>query len=123
MHLYRRQTAQCFHNRLVGDLQGFIDGLALYHFGGLAGRCDRRAAAKGLEFYIHDHIIFHLDVDAHNIAALGVAHGAYAAGVFHFAHIAGVGEMIHYLLGIFHNHAPFKQSMFPICACAPDYLF
>ena len=100
VHLHRRQSAQRIGNHLVGDLEGLLDGLALDHFGRTAGGGDGRAAAEGLELHVGDDVVFDLDVDFHDVAALGVAHGADAARVLNFAHVAGIHKVIHDLLGI-----------------------
>ena len=41
MYLYGRKSVQCLHNRLIGYLKCFVNGLSLYHL-----RCHRR---EGIE--------------------------------------------------------------------------
>lgn len=49
MHFYGGQAVQRLGNSLVGQLQGFLEGFALDHFGGHGAGGDGRAAAEGLE--------------------------------------------------------------------------
>ena len=47
-----------------------------------AAGCYSSTAAKGLELHIADDlVVIHIQIDSHDIAALGVAYGAYAAGI------------------------------------------
>ena len=56
----------------VLDLQRFVHGLALHPLGGQRRRCDRRAAAEGLELGVFDDVGLRIDLDLqlHDVAAL-----------------------------------------------------
>lgn len=96
-----RQTAQRFHDCLVGHFQRLLNCLANNHLRSHRTGRNRRATAKGLELRVaHNLILVDIQEDAHDVAALRVADRADAAGVIDFTHIAGVHEMIHDFFGI-----------------------
>ena len=109
MELMGRQPVQGLHHSLVGQLQGFGNGFALDHLRGHGGRGNGGATAKGVEFHVRNDVIFHLDIDLHNVAALGVAHLADAVGVVHFTQVPGVGEVIHDFFTVQHNQFLLSQ--------------
>ena len=91
VYLYGRQSIQSFHNRLVRNLQSFVDRLALYQLRRHAAGCYSSTAAKGLELHIADDlVVIHIQIDSHDIAALGVAYGAYATGILQFSNVSGM---------------------------------
>ena len=87
------KSVQSFHNRLVRNLQSFVDRLALYQLRRHAAGRYGSTAAKGLELHIADDlIVIHIQIDSHDIAALGVAYGAYATGILQFSNVSGIAE-------------------------------
>ena len=110
VHLDGGQTFQSFHNGLVGQLQGLVNGLALDEVGGHAAGGNGGTAAKGQELDINDHIVLDLQVHAHDIAALGVAHFTHAVCVGDLADIVRVCEMLHDLCAIHTCHLSFLPS-------------
>ena len=98
--LLRGKTVEGFRNRLVGELERLADRLALDHFGCHRARCDRGAAAEGLELDVNDDVILDLEIYLHNISALCVADLADAVSILDDADVAGVAEMIHYLFAV-----------------------
>src|SRR6056297_3394936 len=95
VHFGRRQTIKGLRNRLIGQYQRLIKGLAdgefCYH-----GRCgNRRTAPKGLELHILDDVAFDLQVDLHYITTGGIADFAHPVSVFDFTNITWVAEMVH----------------------------
>ena len=113
MDFDRRQSAQCFHDRLIGDLQSLLNRLADNHFRRHRAGRDRRAAAKRLELGVaHNLILVDIQENAHDIAALGVADRADAACVLNLAHIARMHEMIHYFFGIHNDRTPLTLFSF-----------
>ena len=108
-----RQAFQSLDNGLVGQLQGFIHGLALDQVGRHAAGCDGSAAAERQELDVHDDIILNFQVHAHDVAALGVADFTHAVGVRQLADIVGVCEMLHDLCTIHTCHfycSPFRLN-------------
>ena len=95
VHLGGGQAFQGLSHSLVGQLHSLLNGLALDHLRSHGGGSDGRAAAEGLELHIHDDIIFDLQIDLHNVAALGVAHFTHAVGVLDDTHIPGVHKVVH----------------------------
>src|SRR5579871_2281805 len=73
--LYRRQR-HLLHDLRILDRQSLVDGLAFDPFGRQRRRCNRRAAAEGLELRVFDHVGFAIDLDLqlHDVAALRRAH-------------------------------------------------
>ena len=112
VHLYRRQTVQSLSNGLVGQLEGFLKALALYHLGSHRAGSDCRAAAEGLELNVlDDAVIRHLEVNLHNIAALSVADLADTVCVLNLADIARMRKVIEYLFTVLHKiYLLFVQS-------------
>ncbi len=106
MQLVGGQPVERFDNGLVAQLEGLLNGLALDHLGGHGRGGHGCAAAKGLEFDVHDHVVFDLEHHLHDVAALLVAHHANGVGVRQLAHVAGMGEVIHDLFGILHVSVP-----------------
>ena len=91
MDLYRRQTIQSLHNRLVGQGQSLSDGLTLNHIGSNGAGGDGGSTAEGLELHVLDDlIIIDLQVHLHNIAALGIAYFAYTVSIFNLAYISRI---------------------------------
>ena len=80
---------------LLVSCHGLVDGLALDHFGGHGGGGDGAAAAEGLELHVLDDVVLDLQVDLHDVAALGVADLADAVGVLDLANVSGMLKMIH----------------------------
>ena len=72
-----------------------MDGLALDHLGSHGRGSDGAAAAEGLELHIFDDVVLDLQVDFHDIAALGVADLTNAVGILNDADVPGMGEVIH----------------------------
>ena len=110
VHLDRGQTLQSFHNGLVGQLQCLVHGLALDQVGGHAAGGNGGTAAKGQELDINDHVVLDLQVHAHDIAALGVAHFTHAVCIGDLADIVRVCEMLHDLCAIHTCHLSFLPS-------------
>ena len=98
------QAVERFGNRLVGQLERFLKRLALDHLGCHRAGRDRRAAAEGLELdTLNDPVVRHLEVDLHDVAALGVANLADAVCILDLAHVARMGEVIEHLFTVLHN--------------------
>ena len=94
--LVRGQPVQRLDDRLVRERERLVDGLALDHLGGHGACGNGRAAAEGVELDVGDGAVFiHLDIHAHDVAALGIADLADAVGVVDLADVAGIAEMIH----------------------------
>ena len=112
MHLYRRQTVQSLSNGLVGQLERFLQALALYHLGSHRAGCDCRAAAEGLELNVlDDAVVRHLEVNLHNIAALCVADLADTVCVLNLANIARMRKVVEHLFTVLHKiYLLFVQS-------------
>lgn len=112
VHLHGRQAVERFHDRLVRQLERVFDLLALDEVGRHAARRDGRAAAEGHELDVHDRVVFHLDVHAHDVAALRVADFADAVRVLDFTDIVRVCEMFHYFFTVCHNQSdPFQNKI------------
>ena len=110
VHLDSRQAVERFHDRLVRQLERILDLFALDEVGRHAARRDGCAAAEGHELDVHDRVVFHLDVHAHDVAALRVADFTDAVRVLDLADVVRVREMFHYLFTVCHNQSdPFKQ--------------
>ena len=88
--LLRGKTVESFCNRLICELESLADGLALDHFGSHRARCDRGAAAEGLELDVNDDVVLDLEIYLHNISALCVADLADAVSILDDADVAGV---------------------------------
>ena len=81
VQLMSRQAGQRFRHSCIGQLHGIRNGLALDHLRSHGAGGNGAAAAKGLKLHIHDDVPFDLQVDLHNIAALGIANAADTVGV------------------------------------------
>ena len=99
--LVRGQAVERLDHRLVGELQGLVDGLADDQLRRHRARGDGAAAAEGVELAVGDDaLVVHLDIHAHDVAALGVADLADPVGVVDLAHVARIAEMIHDLFTV-----------------------
>ena len=94
------QPVQRLHHRLVCQSHRLRNRLALDQLRRHRAGGDGRAAAEGLEFRILNNIVLDLQVDLHNIAALGVSNLADPVGIFDNADISWIAEMIHYFFTI-----------------------
>ncbi len=106
VYLHRRQPVQGFHNGFVGELQRVFHALSLDEFRSHAAGGNCRAAAEGHKGDVLDDAVFHLDVHAHDVSALGVSHFPHAVCILHFTHVAGVGKMVHNLFTVCHTENP-----------------
>ena len=77
-----------------------MDGLADDHFGSHGGGGNGGATAEGLELDVYQNVVFDLQIDLHDVAALGVADFTDAVGVFNGTHIPGVYKVIYYFFAI-----------------------
>ena len=103
MDLHGRKSVQRLTDCFVGHLHGLVDGFALDQLRCHAAGCNGGSAAEGLELHVPDDLVLvDIQVNAHDIAALGISHSAHAAGIFNFSYISGVLKMVHYFLCI-HN--------------------
>jgi len=95
-HRFVRQR-QCLGHRVT------LDELRRHRAGG-----DRAAAAEGFELRVRNRIALDLQVDLHDVAALGVAHLADAVRILDHADVARVAEVIHHLFAVkCHAFSPF----------------
>src|SRR5208337_2838867 len=106
MDLHRRQR-QFPHDLSVLDREGFVNGLALDPLGSQRRRGDGRTAAEGLELGVFDDVGFAVDLDLqlHDVAALGRADQAGAhvrTRLVHRADVAGMVVVIDPLVAICH---------------------
>ncbi len=94
-----------------------MNGFSLYHLCSHATGGNRGSAAKGFKFHITDNLIFiNIQIDSHNIAALGITYGTHAAGVINFPYISWMLKMIHNFFCIHNLFSPFQgnqSALFP----------
>src|SRR3954447_2556382 len=104
--LYRRQRELADDVRVL-DRQRFIDRLALDPFGRERRRSDRGAATEGLELGVLDDagILVHLDLQLHDVAALGRAHQAsadFGAVLVERTNVPRICVVVQYLIAVCH---------------------
>ena len=100
MNFVGGQAVQSLHHRLVGQGQSVRYRLAFDEFGSHGTGGNGTAAAESLELGVCDGVAVDLEVNLHDVAALGVAHLAHTVGVFDDAHIARVAEMVHHDIAV-----------------------
>ena len=56
---------------------------------------------KGFKLYIPDDLVFvNIQINTHDVAALGISHRSYAAWILKLSYVSGMFKMIHYFFTI-----------------------